>query len=410
VDNPHELVRDSVEKSMKAAESWLIAIRRDIHAHPELGFETTRTAALVAAELRKLGLYPQEGVGRTGVVAELVGALPGPRLLIRADMDALPIDEQTGLPFSSTIPGTMHACGHDIHTATLLGVAKLLVEHAERIAGTVRLVFQPAEETTVSGAAAMVADGVADDAQMCLSFHNEPELAVGRFGYTPGSPNASCDDFDIIVRGRSAHASRPHQSVDPIVVAAAIIMQLQTVVSRITDPADPVVLSICHVRGGSSYNIIAESCQLQGTFRCRSAVSRRATEASLRRICTGVSAAMGAECDVKLAFGAPALVNDEAVLNAVLAAVARQYGEESLALIPGKYQSEDFSFISERVPGCQILIGSARSGRQDQLHNGTYDPDERCIGFGTAAIARVALDILSPDAITAPAGHAIPRT
>lgn len=389
-------IRDMIVHGMMRAEPWMIDIRRDIHAHPELGFDTTRTAALVARELRELGLHPKEAVGRTGVVAELRGELPGPCLLIRADMDALPIEERTGLPFASTISGHMHACGHDMHTATLLGVAKILAGHADRIAGSVRLVFQPAEETVASGAAAMVADGVADNAQMCLSFHNDPELPIGRFGYTRGSPNASCDDFDLVIEGRSAHASRPHAAVDPIIVAAAIIMQLQTIASRTADPVEPVVLSIGHVRGGTTHNVIPESCLLQGTFRCRSAASRRATEDALRRICSGVSAAMGASCVVTLSGGTPALVNNEAVLNAVLAAVARQFGEQALISVQGKFQSEDFSFISERVPGCQLLIGSSKPGHQDQLHNAFYDPDERCIGLGMAAIVRVALDILAP--------------
>jgi amidohydrolase len=391
-------VHDLLEESMKSAESWMIDLRRDIHAHPELGFETLRTAALIARELRGLGLSPKEAVGRAGVVAEIPGALGGPCLLLRADMDALPIVEQTGLPYASKTGGAMHACGHDVHAATLLGVAKILAAQTNRLAGTVRLVFQPAEETSVSGAAAMVAEGVTDGAQMCLSFHNEPELPVGQFGYTRGSPNASCDDFEVIVRGRSAHASRPHAGVDAIVIAAAIVMQLQTIVSRMTDPADTAVLSIGHIHGGSASNVIAQDCVMQGTFRCRSAASRRATEAALRRICEGVSAAMGACCDIKLWGGTPALVNDDAMLDAVLAAVARQYGERSLVQIAGKFQSEDFSFISERVPGCQILIGSCKPGRHDQLHSAFYDPDERCIGIGAAAIARVALDLLASSA------------
>ena len=373
----------------------MIDLRRDIHAHPELGFDTTRTAALVARELRELGLTPKEAVGRTGVVAELHGTLPGPCLLIRADMDALPMTEQTGLPYASKTVGAMHACGHDVHTATLLGVAKILVAQTGRIAGTVRLVFQPAEETSASGAAAMVADGVTDGAQMCLSFHNEPELPVGQFGYTRGSPNASCDDFEITIRGRSAHASRPHAGVDPIVIGSAIVMQLQTIVSRTTDPTDTAVVSIGHIHGGAAYNVIAEDCVLRGTFRCRSAASRHTTEAALRRICEGVSAAMGACCDIKLWGGTPALVNDNAILDAVLAAVGRQYGEPSLVPVTGKFQSEDFSFISERVPGCQLLVGSCKPGRHDQLHSAFYDPDERCIGIGAAAIARVALDLLA---------------
>lgn len=389
-------IRDMIEQGMKRLEPWMIDIRRDIHAHPELGFDTTRTAALIARELRELGLHPKEAVGRTGVVADLRGELPGPCLLIRADMDALPIEERTGLPFASTIAGQMHACGHDIHTATLLGAAKVLAGHADRITGSVRLVFQPAEETSVSGAAAMVADGVTDGAHMCLSFHNEPELPIGRFGYTRGSPNASCDDFDIVIQGRSAHASRPHSAVDPIVVAAAIIMQLQTIASRTANPVEPVVLSIGHVQGGTAHNVIPESCLLQGTLRCRSAASRRTAEDALRRICSGVSAAMGAGCVVTLSGGTPALMNDETVLDAVIAAVARQFGEQALVQVQGKFQAEDFSFISERVPGCQLLIGSSKPGHQEQLHNAFYDPDERCIGLGMAAIVRAALDILAP--------------
>jgi amidohydrolase len=392
---PDDSVAALLERSMKSAEPWMIDIRRDIHAHPELGFDTNRTAALVARELRELGLSPKEAVGRTGVVAELPGALPGPCLLIRADMDALPITEQTGLPYASKTAGAMHGCGHDIHTATLLGVARILAAQADRIAGTVRLVFQPAEETSESGAAAMVADGVTDGAQICLSFHNEPELPVGKFGYTRGTPNASCDDFEITIRGRSAHASRPHAGVDPIVIAAAVVMQLQTIVSRATDPADTAVLSIGQIQGGSACNVIAADCIMRGTFRCRSAGSRHATEAALRRICAGVSAAMGASCGIKLWGGTPALVNDNAILDAALAAIARQYGEQSLVPVPGKFQSEDFSFICERVPGCQLLLGSCQPGRHDQLHSASYDPDERCIGVGAAAIARVALDFLA---------------
>lgn len=398
---PDDSIAALLERSLKSAEPWMIDIRRDIHAHPELGFDTTRTAALVARELRKLGLSPKEAVGRTGVVAELQGALSGPCLLIRADMDALPIAEQTGLPYASKTTGAMHACGHDIHTATLLGVARILAAQTDSIAGTVRLVFQPAEETSVSGAAAMVADGVTDGTHMCLSFHNEPELPVGKFGYTRGSPNASCDDFEILIRGRSAHASRPHAGVDPIVIAAAIVMQLQTIVSRITDPSDTAVLSIGHIHGGSANNVIAADCVLRGTFRCRSPTSRLATETALRRICEGVSAAMGTSCSIKLSGGTPALVNDNAILNAALAAITRQYGEHSLVPVPGKFQSEDFAFISERVPGCQLLIGSCKPGRHDQLHTSSYDPDERCIGTAAVALARIALDFLTLPATAA---------
>jgi amidohydrolase len=190
-----------IDALVRAAEPRLIEIRRDIHAHPETGFDTVRTAGIVAAELRALGLEPQTGVGRTGVVATISGARPGPCIILRADMDALPIHEQTGLEFSSTVPGKMHACGHDLHTASLLGAAGALVKLAPRLAGSVRLIFQPAEETQESGAAAMIADGAADGVDMAIAFHNRPELPAGKISLNRGASTASSDEFQVVIRG-----------------------------------------------------------------------------------------------------------------------------------------------------------------------------------------------------------------
>lgn len=393
-DLPNDLTRD-IEERVQAIAPALIALRRDIHAHPEIGFETVRTAALVAAELERIGLKPQRGVGRTGVVAEIAGGEPGPCLLIRADMDALPMGELTGLPFASTIPGKMHACGHDIHTATLIGVGTVLQAIAPKLRGSVRLVFQPAEETVESGAAAMVADGAADGATMALAFHNRPEMPVGRFGYVRGASTASSDEFDVIVHGRSGHAARPHAAVDPIVAAAAIVMQLQTAVSRVMDPSQSAVLTIGHIRGGTTHNIIPDSCLLQGTVRCRSAESRDAMEATFRRICEGVGAAMGVNCEISYLRGAPALVNDDGVVDAALRSVSAQFGADRIDQLEGRFGAEDFSYFSERIPSCQLLIGSSQPGRNDRVHNSDYQPDEGCIALGVAALARTAVDILS---------------
>ncbi len=320
---------------VQAMEPALIAVRRDIHAHPELGMDAPRTAALVAAKLQRIGLSPRTGVGGHGVTAEIMGAAPGPTLLIRADMDALPITEQIGLPFASTVPGRMHACGHDIHTATLLGVGEVLAAMAPQLRGRVRLVFQPAEETVESGAAAMVADGAADGADVALAFHNWPEMPVGRFDYTRGAATASSDEFDVVLRGRSGHAARPHNALDPIVTAASIIMQLQTAVSRTMDPTRSAVLTVGRIEGGATHNIIPDACTFHGTVRCRSVGSRDLMEETFRRICTAGAAAMGVACEISYIRGAPALVNDDRVVDMTTKAVAAQFGNAALEqLVP----------------------------------------------------------------------------
>ena len=384
-----------LDGKVQAIEPALIAVRRDIHAHPELGMETPRTAALVAAELKRIGLSPRTGVGGHGVTAEIEGGAPGPMLLIRADMDALPIAEQTGLPFASKVPGRMHACGHDIHTATLLGVGEVLASMAARLRGGVRLVFQPAEETADSGAAAMVAAGAAEGADFALAFHNWPEMPVGRFGYKRGAATASADEFDVVLHGRSGHAARPHSALDPIVAAASIIMQLQTAVSRTMDPTRSAVLTVGHIEGGATHNVIPDTCTFRGTVRCRSAESRDVMEETLRRICAGGAAAMGVECEVSYLRGAPALVNDDRVVDMTTQAVAAQFGSTVLEQLEGGFGGEDFSYFSERIPSCQLLVGASQPGRDDRVHTSDYQPDERCIGLGVAALSRAALRILS---------------
>jgi amidohydrolase len=251
----------------------LVAIRRDIHAHPELAFEETRTAGIVAAELARLSIPHRTGVGGTGVIGWIEGGRPGPTLAIRADMDALPIEEETGLPYASTVAGKMHACGHDIHTTTLLGVAAVLKGLAPSLAGRVALVFQPAEEV-LAGAEAMIADGAADGIDLALGFHNHPEMPVGSFGYVRGASLAAADKFDLVIRGRSGHAAHPYAAVDPIVAAAAFVAQAQTVVSREIRPLHPAVVTVGALNAGTTHNIIPERAVLKGTVRTLHADAR----------------------------------------------------------------------------------------------------------------------------------------
>ena len=376
-------------------EAGLIEIRRDIHAHPELGFEEVRTAGVVAGELTRLGIPHQTGVGRTGVVGIIEGGRPGPVLAIRADMDALPILEKTGLPFASTIEGKMHACGHDIHTTTLLGVAAVLKEMAPQLAGTVKLVFQPAEEG-LGGMQAMIDDGVMDGPKvdMALGFHNHPDMPAGTFGFVRGPTLAASDRFDIVVKGKSGHAAYPHTTVDPLVAAAYLVTQLQTVVTREVNAMHPAVVTVGAIQGGTTYNIIPDSCLIKGTVRTLHARARDTAEASIKRLAEGMLGSMRVTCEVSYRRGVPPLVNHDRVLDPTVAAVRAQFGDEAITQGEANLGGEDFALMAEIVPGFQLRIGSSQVGRRDRLHNSAYQPDEAAIGYGVQALSRAALELL----------------
>ena len=388
-NDPARRIRDAAE----ALQPALVAIRRDIHAHPELAFEETRTAGIVAAELARLGIPHRTGVGRTGVLGVIEGARPGPTLAIRADMDALPIHEETGLPFASTVAGKMHACGHDIHTATLLGVGAVLKDLAPMLAGRVLLVFQPAEEV-LEGAAAMIADGAADGIDLALGFHNQPDLPVGTFGYARGACLAAADRFDLVVRGKSGHAAHPYAAIDPIVAAASFVAQAQTVVSREVKPIHPAVVTIGSFQGGATYNIIPERVHLKGSVRTLHTEARDTAEAAIRRLAAGLEAAMRVTCALDYQRKVPPLVNDDRVLDPVLAAIRAQFGDAPREGEPSM-GSEDFAEFAARAPAFQLRIGSGAPGRDDRLHNAGYQPDEACIQLGVQALSRAALDLLA---------------
>ncbi len=388
-NDPQRAIRDAAA----AIAPHLVALRRDIHRVPELAFQETRTAGIVAAELARLGIAHRTGVGITGVVGEITGGRPGPTLLIRADMDALPIHEETGIDFASSVDGQMHACGHDIHTATLLGVAAVLRDLAPQIAGTIRLVFQPAEEV-LEGAAAMIADGAADGADMAIGFHNHPDMPVGSFGFVRGACLAASDRFDLVVQGKSGHAAHPYAAVDPIVAAAQFIAQAQTVVSREIRPLHPAVVTVGMVQGGTTYNIIPERVHMKGTVRTLHADARDTAEAALKRLADGIALGMRVTCAMTYVRKVPPLVNDDRVLEPVIAAVARQMGVAPAEGEPSM-GAEDFAEFAARAPAFQLRIGSGAPGRDDRLHNAFYQPDERCIDAGVQALSRAALDLLA---------------
>ncbi len=377
-------------------EPRLIEIRRDIHAHPEIGFDVERTAGVVARELARLGVAHETGVGRTGVVGHIKGGRPGPTILLRADMDALPILEETGLPYASAYQGRMHACGHDLHTSTLIGVAAVLKEIAPRLAGDVKLMFQPAEETPESGARAMIEDGVLQGVDMALGFHNHPDEPTGTFSYTDGVANGSCDEFTVTIHAQSGHAAHPDKAVDPIVAAAHLVLALQSIVSREVDPMRPAVLTVAGIQaGGDAHNVIPDQCRLLGTVRCQDRRTRLAIDDAMHRQCKALGELMRVRVELDYLRGLPSLHHDPKVVSATMAAIAEHFGEDVVLKRPPSLGAEDFSLVGEQVPTFQLGVGSQKQGRNDALHNSDYQPDEDCIRLGVIALSLATAKLLA---------------
>jgi len=371
----------------------LIEIRRDLHAHPETAFEETRTAGLVAARLRALGLEPRTGVARTGVVATVRGARPGRTVLLRADMDALPVQEENDVPYRSQTAGRMHACGHDCHVAGLLGVAKQLVREAPSLAGAVKLCFQPAEEQG-GGAVGMIADGVLRDPRVDAAFgaHVWQDLAVGKVGVTRGAWMASVDEFTVTLTGRGAHAAAPHQGIDPVVAMAHVITALQTIASRTTDPLLEVVVSVTQVRAGTAFNIIPGSAWMNGTVRAFDTALWTELPGRFERIVQGVAGALGCTAEVSyVRFNRPT-VNDAAMAELAHGAAAEVVGRENVVTHIRTMGGEDFSAFLHEVPGAFLAIGSRneQKGLTHMHHHPRFDVDEGCIEIGAEVLLRVA--------------------
>lgn len=361
----------------------LRTVRRDIHAHPELAFEERRTAALVAARLRAAGIETHEGVGRTGVVGVIRGTRPGRSIGLRADMDALPIQELNDFAHRSQHAGCMHACGHDGHTTMLLGAGEYLAKHRD-FAGSVVLIFQPAEEGN-GGAPAMIADGVLDrfDIEAVFGMHNWPGMSVGQFGVTPGPVMASQDSFDIVVRGHGAHAAMPHQGRDPVLAGSQLVLALQSIASRTTDPLDAVVVSVTQFHAGEAYNVIPYDATLRGTMRALTPTVRAATEAAIARICAGVAAAHGVTIDFTPLPGYPPTVNTPAEAELCRAAAAAVVGAGQVHwALPPSMGAEDFAYFLEKRPGCYVWIGNGGSAGGCMLHNARYDFNDDLIPLG----------------------------
>ena len=390
------LTSDQIESIVGRIEPDLIALRRRIHEHPELAFEEHETAHAVSDYLSALAIPHRTGVGKTGVVAVIDGGAAGPTVGVRADMDALPIGEASGVPFASRVPGRMHACGHDVHTTIALGVAHLLAGARAALPGRVKLIFQPAEET-LAGAAAMIADGVLDDPAMdaIVGFHNSPRLETGLLAYTEGIGHASAAAFDIVLKGRTGHAAHPHVGIDAIVGAAQLVTQLQTIVSREIAPTVPAVVTIGQIAGGTARNVIADRVIIKGTARTRDALVEKHVEEAIRRVVAGVAAGARLEYEIDWVRQTPVTKYDSRVVARMVEAAREVVGADKVVNISEPTMgSEDFAWFAERVPAAHLRIGSRIEGVDTAIHRADYQCNERAIGIGVRAVTRVVLSLL----------------
>jgi amidohydrolase len=404
----------AIDSAAQALEAQVIAWRRDMHAHPELGNREFRTAGIVAEHLRRLGFDEvRTGVAHTGVVGLLEGGQPGPVVALRADMDALPVTEEVDLPFASKVRtewngeqvGVMHACGHDAHVAILMGVAEVLSGLRAQLRGTVKFIFQPAEELPPEGedggAKLMVEQGAMDNPRPAAVFglHVTSRLPVGVIGYRPGPAMASADTLRITIQGRQTHGAMPWYGVDPIVTSAQVVLGLQTIVSRETDLThEPAVVTIGAIKGGVRENIIPDSVEMRGTIRAFNEDMRDEIHERVTYLAEAISRGARAQCTVCIRKNYPVTANDPALTERMLPTLRRVAGPEHTVLVPKVMGSEDFSFFQRVSPGLFFFIGvtpeTVELGKSAPNHSPRFFIDERCLLLGVRALAQVACDYL----------------
>ena len=385
-----------IRPDIAARHGELTAIRRDIHRHPETAFEEERTAATVAERLAASGIEVRSGLAKTGVVGTLRRGDSGRAIALRADMDALNMAERNDFDHRSVHPGKMHACGHDGHTAMLLGAARHLAEKGS-FDGAVHFIFQPAEEC-VGGARVMVEEGLFETfpVEGVYGMHNMPGLAAGRIAVSPGPVMASADEFFIDIAGVGGHGAFPHRAVDPVYVVGEIIVALQTIVARGADPLQPAVVSVTMVQAGEASNVIPETARLVGTARAFSGETRDLIEASMKRVVAGIAAAHGATAEVAYRRGYPATVNHPAESEIAARAAARAVGDGNLVRdFPPMMGSEDFAFMLAARPGCYVFIGNGEGDGYPMCHSPHYDFNDDILPIGASYWVSLVEDVLA---------------
>jgi len=395
-------VRDRIDATARELHPAITEVRRDIHRHPELGFREKRTAALVADRLKALGYEVRTGVGVTGVVGVLKGGRPGPVVAIRADMDALPIPELIDVPYKSTVPNVKHACGHDAHTAMTLGVAEIFSRMRADIPGTIKFLFQPAEEGDPdggrTGALRMLDDKAFEDPAPVAIFgmHVMPTLEAGQVGANIGPAMASSDRFTVTITGKKTHGAYPHTGIDPVPIAAQVIMALQTIPSRQIDAQKPTVVTVGIVQGGNRFNIVADEVSLTGTVRSLDTEGPSVVKGKMDAIVKGITSSFGAAYTLKYEEGAPVTFNDPALARASLPALEAVAGPGKVVAPPPQMGAEDFAYFQQRIPGFYFFVGVANPAKNitAMIHTEHFDIDEAALAVGMRAMATAVADYL----------------
>lgn len=392
------MANQQITASIKAHKEAMIAFRRQLHSHPELAWEEVETTKRIAQELDKIGITYRL-TKPTGIIADIKGGKPGKTVALRADIDALPVMELNDqLDYKSQIPGKMHACGHDAHTAMLLTAAKALYEIRDQLRGNIRLIFQPAEEIA-EGAKEMIKQGAIDNVDNVFGMHIWSQTPSGKVSCNVGSTFASADLLRVKFKGRGGHGSMPHDCVDAVVVASAFVMNLQSIVSRETDPLEPAVVTIGKMDVGTRFNVIAENAVLDGTVRCFNVATRQKLEAAIRRYADQVAAMYGATAIVEYNYGTLPVINEQRSALLAQAVVVDAFGSDVLYVERPTTGGEDFSFYIENIPGCFALVGSGNAEKETDWahHHGCFNIDEDAMTTGAELYAQYAWGYLNQD-------------
>jgi amidohydrolase len=377
----------------------VIAFRRHLHANPELSYQEYNTVKYVAKQLKQIGLQPTEGIAGTGLVVEIVGKNPSAKTIaLRADMDALPIQEANKVPYASKVPGVMHACGHDVHTSSLLGTAKILHNVRDQFEGTVRLLFQPGEEKNPGGASYMIRDGALKNPQPSgiIGQHVFPLLPVGKIGFREGMYMASCDEIYLKVIGKGGHGAAPDLGVDPVVIASHIIIALQQIISRNASPKQPTVLSFGRIIGEGATNIIPNEVNIAGTFRAMNEEWRASALQKIRKMAENIAEGMGGKCEVDISHGYPYLENNPELTRRIRKAAEAYVGPDNIVDLDITLGAEDFSYYSQVIPASFYRLGTANhaKGITSYVHTPTFDIDEDALKLGPGLMAWMAVNEL----------------
>ena len=396
---PMEHLKQQIETFSKSFFDEIVSVRRHFHQHPELSCEEFQTAGFICHKLDEYGIPFKKGIAGTGVVGLIEGKNPSSRCIaLRADMDALPVVEENEVEYKSVNPGKMHACGHDVHMACLLGAAKILNSLKDQFNGTIKLLFQPSEESYPGGAIRMIGEGVLENPrpQFIIAQHVINTLQAGDVGLKAGAYMASTDEVFITVRGKGGHAATPNQVVDPVVVAAQVILALQQIVSRMADPVMPTVVSFGRIIGEGRTNIIPDVVRMEGTVRTYNESWRQEIHSRISRIATGIAEAMGATCEVMIAHGYPFLFNNPGLTGKIQNLAEEYLGQHHVKELDQRMTAEDFAYFAEKVPSCmyRLGIGNEARGISSNLHSATFDVDEQSLETGMGLMAWITMGLL----------------